>query len=188
MTTAGEQDVVELLMTQHTQIKDLFSRLGMATGDQRRELFEDLVRLLAMHETAEEEVVHPLARRHIQAGDQVVDARLHEEQDAKQMLSDMYDKGIDAPTFESDLMALRDAVVAHATHEENEEFPYLRQSVDPGQLRSVATAVRAAEATAPTRPHPTAQTATANMMLGPPLAVFDRMRDAFREAREPGDG
>ncbi|HEX6497644.1 MAG TPA: hemerythrin domain-containing protein [Micromonosporaceae bacterium] len=188
MTTAAEQDVIELLLTQHNQIKDMFSQLGMATGEQRRDLFEDLVRLLAVHETAEEEVVHPLARRRIESGDQIIDARLHEEQDAKQMLSDMYDKGIDAPTFESDLTALRDAVIAHATHEENEEFPYLRQSVDPDQLRKMATAVRAAEATAPTRPHPSAQTATANVMLGPPLAVFDRMRDAFRGAREPGDG
>jgi hypothetical protein len=45
----------------------------------------------------------------------------------------------------------------------------------------MAGAVRAAEAAAPTRPHPAAgESAAANALAGPPLAVFDRIRDAVR--------
>jgi hypothetical protein len=44
----------------------------------------------------------------------------------------------------------------------------------------MAGTVRAAEAVAPTRPHPGLQGATANVLLGPPVAIMDRARDAIR--------
>ncbi len=154
MTNAPEQDVVDLLLTQHNEIKTLFGRLSEAAGDQKRELFEDLVRMLAVHESAEEELVHPLARTKIRSGDSVVDRRLSEEQEAKQVLSDLYDLGTDHPEFDTKLAALREAVLDHATHEEREEFPELRRTVSTERLTELAGAVRAAEAMAPTRPHP----------------------------------
>jgi hypothetical protein len=45
----------------------------------------------------------------------------------------------------------------------------------------MAGTVRAAEAAAPTRPHPRLQGATANVLLGPPMAIMDRTRDAIRK-------
>ncbi|MEU6413337.1 hemerythrin domain-containing protein [Microbispora sp. NPDC046933] len=77
MTTATEQDVIDLLLAQHNQITTMFAEVAAARGDRRRELVNDLVRLLAVHESAEEQVVHPAARS--KAGDEVVEARLHEE-------------------------------------------------------------------------------------------------------------
>ena len=62
MTDVAQQDVVALLLEQHNQIKTLFNQVSTARGTQKRELFEDLVRLLAVHESAEEEVVHPAGR------------------------------------------------------------------------------------------------------------------------------
>ncbi|TDB73147.1 hemerythrin domain-containing protein, partial [Micromonospora sp. KC723] len=35
-----------------------------------------------------------------------------------------------------------------------------------------------------TRPHPGAQSATANLAMGPALAVIDRIRDAVRKPSE----
>lgn len=58
-----QQDVVELLKAQHNQIRQLIDRVRAADGAGKREPFEDLVRLLAVHESAEEEVIHPAARR-----------------------------------------------------------------------------------------------------------------------------
>lgn len=43
--------------------------------------------MLAVHETAEEEVVHPAARRTLAGGNELVDDRLAEESEAKDMLS-----------------------------------------------------------------------------------------------------
>ena len=177
-------DAVELLLAQHEEIKTLFEQVASAQGDDKRELFDDLVRLLAMHETAEEEVVHPVARRNLDDGDDIVDSRLAEENDAKQVLSDLYEMGVDAPGFDEALAELAQDVIAHAEAEEAEEFITMREVLDADQLRRMATAIRAAQAMAPTRPHPAAgESATANILAGPPLAVFDRMRDAVRDWR-----
>jgi hemerythrin superfamily protein len=182
MTTAQEQDVVDLLLEQHDEIKSLFSQVETAQGDVKRELFEDLVRLLAVHESAEEEVVHPTARRKLDDGEQVVDERLEEEDEAKHALAELYDLGVDHPEFNSKVSTLAQAVTQHAMREESEEFLRLRQTLEPDQLRRMAGALQAAEATAPTRPHPHAgESAAANLLAGPPLAIFDRVRDAVRD-------
>jgi hemerythrin superfamily protein len=185
VTDLQQKDVVGLLLEQHNEIKSLFSQLATAQGTQKRELFQDLVRLLAVHESAEETVVHPAARRAIENGEQVVESRLHEEDEAKHALAELYDLGVDHPDFDPKLAKLRDAVIAHATREENDEFLYLRQKLPADRLRRMAGALQAAEKAAPTRPHPaTGESAPANLLAGPPVAVFDRIRDKLRDWRE----
>jgi hemerythrin superfamily protein len=182
MTTTREKDVVELLVDQHNQIRQMFGEMENAQGDRKREMFEDMVRMLAIHETVEEEVVHPVSRRKIEGGQQIVEQRLHEEDQAKHMLGELHDLGPDKPEFDIRFQALKNAVLQHAEREERDEFSQLRQKVDADQLRRMADAVRMAERTAPTRPHPrTPESAVGNLLAGPPLAVFDRVRDAMRE-------
>lgn len=182
-----DKDVVELLLDQHNQIKALFRQLSGERGKKKRDLFEDLVRLLAVHETAEEIVVHPTARTEIPNGEKVVSGRLHEEDEAKHALAELHDMGVDHPDFDRKLKEFSQAVVEHATHEEKEEFPQLRKKLSADRLRQMAGAVRAAEATAPTRPHPAAgESAIANLLAGPPLAVFDRVQDAVRDWTRSG--
>jgi hypothetical protein len=135
-----------------------------------------------VHETAEEELVHPLARQTIDGGEGIVDDRLAEEYEAKEMLSALYDAGTDAPEFDERLLELRGAVLTHARHEERYEFTRLREADDAGRLRSLAAAVRAAESTAPTRPHPGVESTEANLLVGPLAAVMDRTRDLIRGA------
>ncbi|PWR06510.1 hemerythrin [Micromonospora acroterricola] len=181
--TAGpEEDVVDLLLAQHAQIEQLFLLVIGSTGDTRREAFDDLVKLLAAHETAEEEVIHPLSRTLPGGGgDAMVDDRLEEERQAKETLQTLIAGGVDADGFDTGIILLRDAVLTHARYEERYEFPRLRQHVPADRLRSLATAVGAAEVTAPTRPHPSAQSAKGNLAVGPALAVIDRVRDAVRK-------
>ncbi|MCM0678168.1 hemerythrin domain-containing protein [Micromonospora phytophila] len=181
-TSGPEEDVVDLLLAQHAQIEQLFLLVIGSTGETRRDAFDDLVRLLAAHETAEEEVVHPLARTLPGGGgDAMVDDRLDEERQAKETLQTLIAGGVDADGFDTGIILLRDAVLTHARYEERYEFPQLRQHVPAGRLRSLAAAVRGAEATAPTRPHPSAQSAKGNLAAGPALAVIDRVRDAVRK-------
>lgn len=185
MDTKEDRNVVELLLEQHNQIKSLFEQLTMAQGDRKRDLFQDLVRLLAVHESAEEIVVHPTARKEIDNGEAIVDSRLQEEGEAKRALAELHDLGIDHPEFDTKLAALRRDVIDHATHEEQEEFTQLRAKLPEDRLRKMARAVRTAEATAPTRPHPGAgESKMANLLAGPPIAVFDRVADALRGWRE----
>jgi hemerythrin superfamily protein len=189
MTATQQKDVVDLLLDQHNQIKALLGRVSDAQGVSKREAFQDLVRLLAVHESAEEEVVHPRARATIDQGDQVVAPRLHEEHEAKHVLAALYDMGVDHPEFDQKFAEFAEAVKQHAGHEESDEFPALRRDASPDQLRRMAGAVMAAEAIAPTRPHPkSGESATANLIAGPPLAVFDRIRDRMRDWREHNPG
>ncbi|RLP86417.1 MULTISPECIES: hemerythrin domain-containing protein [unclassified Micromonospora] len=181
-TPGPEEDVVDLLLAQHAQIEQLFLLVIGSTGDTRRDAFDELVKLLAAHETAEEEVIHPLARTLPGGGgDAMVDDRLDEERQAKQTLQTLIAGGVDADGFDTGIILLRDAVLTHARYEERYEFPHLRQHVPADRLRSLAGAVRVAETTAPTRPHPSAQSAKGNLAAGPALAVIDRVRDAVRK-------
>ena len=80
-----DDDVVMLLMAQHSRIRDLFAEVKHSRGQDKRDAFDRLVRLLAVHETAEEEIVHPLSRS-APGGTGVVQDRLAEEHAAKEKL------------------------------------------------------------------------------------------------------
>ncbi len=75
-------DVVDFLVSQHQQIKGLFDQTLSASGKTRERSFVQLRQLLAVHETVEEEIVHPRATRKIANGGAVVDERLHEGHEA----------------------------------------------------------------------------------------------------------
>ncbi|WP_328818708.1 hemerythrin domain-containing protein [Nonomuraea cypriaca] len=81
--------MVDLPPRRHQEIKAMFDEVENAAPEDRTETFQRLVRLLAVHETAEEEIVHPYARRKLDHGEDVVDERLAEENSAKDMLTQM---------------------------------------------------------------------------------------------------
>ncbi|GGU58650.1 hemerythrin domain-containing protein [Streptomyces lavendofoliae] len=177
-----DDDVVALLMRQHGDIRNLFDEVEHSEGDERRDAFRRLVRLLAVHETAEEEVVHPFARRSLPGGEQVVEDRLAEERAAKETLAMLDDMDVDDPKFLPRLLALRASVQEHARAEERYEFTHIRRSTDAAGLAAMARGVKAAEAMAPTRPHPGVESAAANVLAGPVAALMDRTKDAVRKA------
>ena len=93
-------DVVKFLTGQHNQIKDMFEEVLSASSDEAREkAFIELRQLLAVHETAEEMVVHPRARDELAQGDEIVDARLQEEHDAKVQLQRLESMDIGSAEF-----------------------------------------------------------------------------------------
>jgi hypothetical protein len=175
------EDVVALLVRQHGEIRNLFDEVEASTGEARVDAFRRLVRLLSIHETAEEEVVHPYARRAFDGGEGVVEDRLREERDAKERLSRLDRMDPSDPRFLPELLALRTAVMAHARAEERYEFIHLQRSTNAKQRATMAKALKAAEATAPTRPHPGVETGGRNLLFGPVAAVVDRARDMVRK-------
>ena len=183
MVAAKQKDVVDVLTEQHNEINKLFRRVASAKGTNKRESFEKLVRLLTVHESAEEEVLHPAADN-TRPRDHVVESRLHEEHEAKQALAELCDLGVDHPDFDEKLNELAEAVADHNAHEEKDEFPRLRETLPQQRLQRMGVAVRAAEQTGPTRPHPgTGESAAAQILLGTPIGAFDRMRDTVRDWR-----
>ena len=172
-------DVIKLLVSQHEQIKSLFADTLAASGQAREKAFVDLRRLLAVHETAEEEIVHPRAKRKLAGGSDVVDKRLKEEREAKTVLQKLEKLDVDSEEFTTMLTELRDAVIEHATHEEKDELAKLGEQLDSDELESMGRAAKLAEAIAPTRPHAGVESQVANLVAAPFAAMLDRARDAI---------
>ncbi|MCK7622390.1 hemerythrin domain-containing protein [Streptomyces sp. RS10V-4] len=185
-TTVGQDpdsnDVVILLEMQHREIRRRMDAVLTATGKAREKAFRRFVHLLAVHETAEEEILHPYVRKAAEKGGPTVAARLDEEEAAKRTLRELEDEGCDSEDFPRKFRALRDDVLAHAEAEEAEEFPLLRSVADAARLQYMSKALRAAETVAPTRPHPGTGSAAGNLLLGPFAAIADRTREAVRMA------
>ncbi len=177
----GAIGVVATIQRDHRQIEQMLTLVDQATGSARQEAFEDLVRKLAVHETAEEMVVHPLLKD-IGAED-VAQSVLSEEDTAKKALSGLDGMSVTSPEFEAKFQTIKADVLRHAEHEERDEHPRLMQNEPREKLERLATVFEAAEKTAPTRPHAAAPESRAgNLALGPILSVTDRVRDAIRDA------
>jgi hemerythrin superfamily protein len=177
------QDIVDAVLEDHERFRRLFADFEQATGGQRSELWQALVRGLAVHETAEEEIVHPQVRRLVDGGDDIVDERLAEEDAAKKELADLEKLGADDDEFESRVRAFMEKVFSHADAEEGEELPALRTAADDDTRRRMAKIYHMAKTVAPTHAHKMApESATGNVLIGPVVALMDRVRDAIRDA------
>jgi hemerythrin superfamily protein len=181
MLVETPSDVVKFLEAQHDLIEDMFDEVLHASDTEARETaFVALRQLLAVHETAEEMFIHPRARGEV--GDQLVDLRLQEEHDAKELLSHIEGLDVGSQEFIDELVKLQQAVLAHAEREEDSEFTQLQRELTADERQRLTRAVQAAEAIAPTRPHPGVESAKLNFAVGPFASLLDRARDLISKA------
>ena len=176
--SSTRRDVVTRVRRQHDTIRRLFDDVEAALPAQRAEAFQPLVRLLAVHETAEEMVVYPALLLAGSEARAVVRARRIEEDEAKKQLAEL--EGLDAGSrqFLAQLRAFRMEVEAHADAEEAEVLPLLDEHRAAHELRLMDLWFVAAETVAPTHAHRFApESATGNLLLGPAVALVDRVRD-----------
>jgi hemerythrin superfamily protein len=177
-----QDDVVDILLAQHRRIRDLFTEVRGAEGDRKQQAFDELRALLAVHETGEEMIVRPAARR--VAGEHEAVARNDEEAAANRALLELERLDVTGAEFDTGLAAFQRAVEEHARHEESEEFPLLRAAYDGDQRRAMGRRLRAAERLAPTHPHPgTAGKPALQWTAGPFVSLLDRARDAYAAHR-----
>lgn len=176
-----EGDVVRVLLEQHARIRELFADVKTAEGEHKRHAFDELRALLSVHETAEEMVLRPVTAK--TAGQAVADARNQEEAEANEVLKNLEKLDVDSPDFDQMLDDFESAVDDHAEAEESEEFPTVLAECDTDKRRTMGTLLRAAEAIAPTHPHPsTAGSTAAQYAIGPIASLVDRTRDAIKRA------
>ena len=142
--STDQQDVVEMLIDQHTLVKKTFTKVLGTTGETKKQLFEELADLIHVHELSEQKVIHPLTRT-AENGEQIVAERLLEEAEADRTIAELRKLSADDPTFQGRLEGLQQAVVAHAEREEGEEFPLLRE-LSADQRAALADELRKAQA------------------------------------------
>ena len=77
-------------------------------------------------------------------------------------------------------MLIQHPVLTRRTAEETDLFPRLQAACSEQELAELGAKVQQAKEMAPTRPHPSApDTPPMNKVLGPPMGLVDRMRDAL---------
>jgi hypothetical protein len=114
-------DAIDLLRQQHEEAQDLFLRVDGARGEQRREYFLRLARLLTVHAHLEEEQLYVALRR-----PDTVDfliASEEEHADVKRHLAQMAKMDPDSWQFRTYLVELRAAIDAHIAEEQAILFP-----------------------------------------------------------------
>src|SRR3954451_25001330 len=122
-------DVIEFLLGQHQQVRGLLDDVVSTAGEERQRSFDEVREMLARHETAEEMIVRPLTRK-APGGEQVADSRMAEENEAKEVLAKLEKMDVDSAEFTATFQEFRLSVLKHATSEERDEFPLLRQNTD----------------------------------------------------------
>jgi hemerythrin superfamily protein len=175
-------DVVDLIKSQHQQVKGLLTRVGAASGTELESAFCDLRRMIVVHETAEEEVVYPALRASGAEGQKIAEERTKEEQEGTEVLSKLEKLDIGKGEFTTTFDRFRTAVLQHAEAEEATVLPLLRRTQSQENLHKMANAFELAEKAAPTHAHPhTGTSAVSNVVTGPAVAMMDRVRDALRK-------
>lgn len=175
-----DDDVIGVLLRQHALIRDLFAEVRSAGGDRpKREAFDALRALLAVHETAEELILRPVATD--TAGQEEADARNQEEKAANRVLAELERMDVSSPEFDDLLRRFEKDVISHAEHEEKEEFPSVLRDCPEARRKRLGGQLQLVEKLAPTHPHPrTAGSPTAQWVAGPFAAMLDRTRDALK--------
>ncbi|OKK03647.1 MULTISPECIES: hemerythrin domain-containing protein [unclassified Streptomyces] len=175
-----DDDVIGVLLRQHALIRDLFSEVkGAEGGRPKQEAFDALRALLAVHETAEEMILRPVATD--TAGAAEADARNREEKAANQVLAELERMDVSSPEFDELLRRFEKDVIEHAEHEEKEEFPSVLQECPEAKRKRLGGQLQLVEKLAPTHPHPRAAgSPTAQWVVGPFASMLDRTRDALK--------
>lgn len=175
MTTDG----IDFLLEQHQKIARLLDEVENASSETRQENFDKLRELLAVHETAEELILRPVTRNEVPDGDRIADARIAEENQSKDVLADLEKLEANSTDFITLFAGFANDVRKHAHNEEVFEFPLVKKHESPEALGAMRTHLEKAEKMAPTHPHPSARSTTANLVLGPFAAMVDKVRDAL---------
>lgn len=132
----GAYDLVDVLLAQHARVRELIAEISDAPGEHKKRPFHELRTLLAIHEAAEEMLVHPVTQY---VGDgKVADARVAEEQDAARVIARLETLDVAGPEFARVFAEFARAVSKHAEKEESEEFPALRRDAPPQDLLTLA--------------------------------------------------
>ncbi len=118
--------VIDVIRRDHREIEEMLAEVEGANGQSREEAFAALAQKLKAHETAEQEVVHPVTDD-VGAPD-VADSVEKEESKASSLLASMEGLDVTSAEFEAKFQELKAGVMAHAQHEEAEEHPRIMES------------------------------------------------------------
>jgi hemerythrin-like domain-containing protein len=171
-------DATELLIADHREVKNLFSRFGRSEREEtRRNLAEQIIRELSIHSAIEEAKLYPVIRDEVEGGKDLYEESIDEHQKVKEVLAEI-DKSLEkvhTKAFADRIHKLQMEVEHHVQEEETEVFPKLRQALSQARLKEIGKELEEAKSSAPTRPHPNQPPATE--LTGKAVGAVDKARD-----------
>ncbi len=177
--SAAEQDVVDVLTTDHHEVLDLLQQIKVTTNaEERRDLADTVISELVRHSVAEEMYVYPAMRKHLPDGEEAVEHDISEHKEIEKTLKKLERASAEDAEFTQLLGQLETILRDHIQDEEGEQFPGLRAQIPREELVEMARKVEAAKKVAPTRAHPLApNNPVFHKLVGPGVGLVDRLRD-----------
>jgi len=141
-------NALEVLKQDHQKVKGLFQEVKQATDQtKRKDLFDQIDTELEIHAHIEESSFYPVIKEHEEFKKMVAEA-LDEHREAKTLLNELEELGVESPDFGAKLEELIDAVEHHVKEEESELFPQIREVFDEDELEQLGQESESAKGSA----------------------------------------
>jgi hemerythrin superfamily protein len=128
-------DAIELLKTQHQEVKGLFKRIEKAEEDEKQDLFEQLADALAVHAAIEEKHFYPATKN--ARTEELLQEAVEEHLVAKRLIADLMEMSPEDPQFDAKLTVLEEQIEHHVEEEEKELFPKVRKMLGKEELEDL---------------------------------------------------
>jgi hemerythrin superfamily protein len=129
--SAGEQDAIALLKSDHKQVKALFSEFDEIKDDGADEdkaaIVAQICDELEIHAAIEEEIFYPAIRKAIDDSD-LLDEALVEHAGAKDLIAQLEDAAADDELYNAKVTVLGEQIEHHVQDEEGSMFPKARKA------------------------------------------------------------
>ena len=128
-------DAIELLKTQHQEVKGLFKRIEKAEEDEKQDLFEQLADALAVHAAIEEKHFYPATKN--ARTEELLQEAVEEHLSAKRLIADLMEMSPEEPQFDAKVTVLQEQIEHHVGEEEKELFPKVRKMLGKEELEDL---------------------------------------------------
>ena len=125
-------NAIELLETQHQEVKSLFEKIEKASGEAKRQLFEQIAEDLAVHAAIEEKHFYPATRA--ARTEHLIQEAVAEHLSVKRIIAALLEMDPAEAQFDTKIAMLKEQVEHHVGEEEGELFPKVRKLLSEDEL------------------------------------------------------
>jgi hemerythrin superfamily protein len=129
-------DAIQLLKDDHRKVEKIFS--DMERKENRRRLFPELDRELAIHAEIEERIFYPAGKEAEPTRDLVLES-IEEHKQIKLVLTDLEQTDMTTDEWGAALKVLKEDVMHHVGEEENDLFPKVQTILSKEQLADMGS-------------------------------------------------
>ncbi len=184
----GRWSILARQKQDHIKLDRMLDRIPEAAGAEQDELLNRICRLVFSHAFAEEAVLWPAVRRHVDDGEELTLQIEEEHQEITELVASL-ERTAPGDPGRPELIELTVAMLRKDVRDEEDELlPRLQESVDVKILRRLGVSWTLVRRTAPTRTHPIVSRRPPGQTLSAlPLSLTDRTRDGldFASRRVP---